>query len=68
MEILVMIATIVAAGLFGYILRERRELDDIEAHYDALLWLLEHNKASMEFVRGADWALELRLLSKEEKE
>ena len=68
MEILVMIATIVAAGLFGYILRERRELDDIEEHYDALLWLLEHNKASMEFVRGADWALELRLLSKEEKE
>ena len=68
MEILVMIATIVAAGLFGYTLRERRELDDIEEHYDALLWLLQHNKASMEFVRGADWALERRLRSKEEKE
>lgn len=68
MEILVMIATIVAAGLFGYTLRERRELDNIEEHYEAPLWLLEHNKASMEFVRGADWALERRLRSKEEKE
>lgn len=68
MEILVMIATIVAAGLFGYILRERRELDDIEEHYEALLWLLEHNKASMEFVRGADWALERRLRCGEETE
>lgn len=68
MEALVMITAVIAAGVFGYILRERRELDDIEKHYDALLWLLEHNKASMEFVRGADWALELRLRSKEEKE
>lgn len=68
MEALVMIAAVIAAGLLGYILRERRELDDIEEHYDALLWLLEHNKASMEFVRGADWALEHRLHSVEEPE
>ena len=65
METLVMIAAIIAAGLIGYILREWRELDDIEEHYDALLWLLEQNKASMEFVRGADWALERRLHRRE---
>lgn len=68
MEALVMITAVIAAGLLGYILRERRELDDIEEHYDALLWLLEHNKASMEFVRGADWALKRRLRCGEETE
>lgn len=68
MDTLVMIAAIIAAGLIGYILRERRNLDDIKVHYEALLALLEQNKASMEFVRGADWALERRLHSKEEKE
>lgn len=64
MEILFMITVSIATGLFGYILRAWRELDDIKAHYDALLLLLEQGKVSMEFVRAADWALGQRLYSK----
>ena len=56
-----------AAVWLGYMFRRSRELSEIEQMYEAILAFLEKsekvNGASLNFIRGADWALERRLQS-----
>lgn len=65
MKIIFLILSLLAAVWLGYMFRRSRELTEIEQMYEAILAFLEKsdkvNNASLDFIRGADWALERRL-------
>ncbi len=65
MKIIFLALSMVAAVWLGYMFRRSRELTEIEQMYEAILAFLEKsdkvNNASLDFIRGADWALERRL-------
>lgn len=65
MKIIFLILSLLAAVWLGYMFRRSRELTEIEQMYEAILAFLEKsdkvNNASLDFIRGADWALKRRL-------
>lgn len=67
MKTMILVLSMLAAVWLGYMFRRSRELSEIEQMYKAILAFLEKsekvNGASLNFIRGADWALERRLRS-----